>query len=317
MSPITLPSLGALQALIALNRDGSLAAAAVKLGVTRSALSHRIADLEEQLGVPFVRRDGRRIRLTDEGQALIASLGDSVERIEAAVRPLQRRRLQVRVSTVATFASDWLIPRLAGFHDKHPAIEIAVATTMRVVDLATEDVDLAIRHGRGRWEGLEATLLFRETLIPVASPACIDARDVKRIWRSATMIHARSREHDWLIWRKQKAAPVSDGRKLIVENRAQALDAALAGNGIALVDAAYVGPLIAEGRLHSLADTPLLLDDGYYAVHRPAPRNARAVYAFRDWLVAASEEFRQRSETATAPRPSTGAARRRTILPPA
>jgi DNA-binding transcriptional LysR family regulator len=317
MPPVTLPPLGALQALTALNRDGSLAAAAVKLGVSRSALSHRIADLEERLGVALVRREGRRIRLTDEGETLMASLGDSVERIEAAIRPLQRRRLQVRVSTVATFASNWLIPRLASFHHMHPAIEIAVATTVRAVDLATEDIDLAIRHGRGRWEGLQATLLFRETLIPVVASAGTDTRDLKRIWRSATTIHARSREHDWLIWRHRKATPLSEGRKLIVENRAQALDAALAGNGIALVDAAYVGPLIAEGRLRPLVETPLLLDDGYYAVHRPAPRNPRAVCAFRDWLVTASGSFRRNSETVTTPRPSTDAALRRTNPPPA
>lgn len=226
----------------------------------------------------------------------MASLGDSIERIEAAVRPLQRRRLQVRVSTVATFASDWLIPRLADFHDKHPAIEIAVSTTVRVVDFATEDVDLAIRHGAGCWQGAVATLLFRETLIPVVAPNLVNARDVERIWRSATFIHARSRDHDWSIWWRRKGRAAPEGRRLIVENRAQALDAALAGSGIALVDAAYIGPLIAEGRLCVLADMPIPLDNGYYAVHRPTPRNARAVLAFRDWLVAAAREFRPQDD---------------------
>lgn len=287
-----LPPLATLQALAALQRDGSLTAAAGSLGVTRSALSHRIADLEAQLGVALVRKNGRRLRLTDEGETLMASLGDSIARIEAAIRPLQRRRLQVRVSTVATFASDWLIPRLVDFHDKHPAIEISVSTTVRVVDLATEDVDLAIRHGAGRWDGAIATLLFRETLIPVAAPSLVEARDVQRIWRSATLIHARSRDHDWSIWWQRKGSAAPGGRRLIVENRAQALDAALAGNGIALVDAAYIGPLIAEGRLCALAEKPIRLDDGYYAVHRPTPRNARAVLTFRDWLVATAREFR-------------------------
>lgn len=287
-----LPSLATLQALAALRRDGSLTAAAVRLGVTRSALSHRVADLETQLGVALVRKTGRRVRLTDEGETLMASLGDSIERIEASVRSLQRRRLQVRVSTVATFASDWLIPRLADFHDKHPAIEIAVATTVRVVDLTTEDIDLAIRHGAGRWDSMVATLLFRETLIPVAAPSLINTRDVERIWRSATFIHARSRDHDWSIWWRHKKNAAPEGRRLIVENRAQALDAALAGNGIALIDAAYIGPLIAEGRLCTLAETPIPLDDGYYAVHRTTPHNARAVLTFRDWLVATAREFR-------------------------
>jgi DNA-binding transcriptional LysR family regulator len=228
----------------------------------------------------------------------VASLGDAIERVEAAVQPLRRRRAQVRVSTVATFASDWLIPRLASFHDRHPDIEIAVASTVRVVELAAEDVDLAIRHGRGEWPDVMSTLLFRETLLPVATPEYLSGVPERKLWAAATLIHARSREHDWTMWWKHLGRAAPEGRQLTVDNRSQAMAAALAGNGIALVDAAYAEPLIEAHRLRALADAPLLLDDGYYAVHRPSPRNARAVLTFRDWLITESAAWRQRCNKA-------------------
>ncbi|WP_083909672.1 LysR substrate-binding domain-containing protein [Rhodopseudomonas sp. B29] len=298
MPPLPLPSLGALQALVRLSQDGSLAVAAARLGVTRSALSHRIADLEAQLGVALVERAGRRIVLTEEGARLVAALGDAVERIEAAVLPLRRRRAQVRVSTVATFASDWLIPRLASFHDKHPDIEIAVGSTVRAVDLASEDVDLAIRHGRGEWPDVTSTLLFHETLLPVAAPHYLSGVSGNKLWATATLIHARSRAHDWTLWWKHLARTMPEGRELIVDNRSQAMAASLGGSGIALVDAAYAEPLIKAGRLRARADAPLRLDDGYYALHRASPRNARAVLMFRNWLVAESAAWRRRCNEA-------------------
>jgi DNA-binding transcriptional LysR family regulator len=101
---VLLPSLRGLEALTALAKQGSLAEAAKTLAVTRSALSHRIADLEAQLGVALVEKAGRKVRLTDDAEALLATVGDALDRIQAAVAPVQRKRLQLRVSTVGSFA---------------------------------------------------------------------------------------------------------------------------------------------------------------------------------------------------------------------
>src|SRR6202163_4530252 len=143
------PSTRALTALSLLGSLGSLTEAANQLGVTRSALSHRIAELEKGLGVALVRKVGRRLKLTEDGERLLASMGDALERIEAAVQPFRRDRGQIRLSTVSTFASHWLIPRVAEFQARHPQIEVAIFTTTRPVDLRKEDMDCAIRHGRG------------------------------------------------------------------------------------------------------------------------------------------------------------------------
>ncbi len=189
------PSARALSALSLLASLGSLTEAAGQLGVTRSALSHRIAELEESLGVALVRKAGRKLVLTEDGERLLGSVGDALERIEAAVKPFRRDRGQIRLSAVTTFASHWLIPRLADFQARHPRIEVAISTTTRAVDLGREEVDCAIRHGRGAWKGLSATLLFQETLMPIAAPS-VAARLRSRTAQAIPLMRARSRFMD-------------------------------------------------------------------------------------------------------------------------
>lgn len=275
-----LPSIRGLQALAALQRSPSLSHAGEALGVTRSALSHRIAELERQLGVALVRQSGRRAVLTDAAIALLAVMGDALDRIEAAVAPLQRRRRQLRISTVATFASHWLIPRLADWQARQPEIELAISTTTRTIDLATEDFDCAIRHGRGGWSGLTGTLLFRESLVTVAragGPALSAA---------SSLIRARSRFRDWHLWWRACDRPGDPPeRGIVVETRGQAIDAALAGAGVAMMDAAYAMPHLAAGHLRTLGAT-VALREGYYLVAPVTPgRAGAALERLREWLV--------------------------------
>ena len=289
------PSARALSALSLFATLGTLTEAAEQLGVTRSALSHRIAELEKRLGVALVRKSGRRIALTEDGERLLSSMGDALDRIEAAVQPFRRDRGQIRLSTVSTFASHWLIPRIAAFQAQHPKVEVAILTTTRAVDLAEEEVDCAIRHGRGGWKGVDATLLFRETLMPIASPA-VAARcktGTKPGWQGAPLIRARSRFMDWANWQKQD--PMLAGRRikwLTVETRAQALDAAISGAGVALMDMAYIATPVAEGRLRKLAEHPLALPTGYYFVNVPNARSLHLLNHLRDWAVEAARPFR-------------------------
>jgi DNA-binding transcriptional LysR family regulator len=274
-----LPSMRGLQAIALLAKTGSLTSAAEELGVTRSALSHRIADLEEQLGVTLVRKSGRTAVLTDDADALLSVMGDALDRIGAAVEPLRRRRSQLRVSTVATFASLWLLPRFSAFQARHPDIELAISTTRRAIDLHQEDFDCAIRHGAGHWDGLRSTLLFRETLVPVAAFSAIHALE------SAPIIVSRSRYRDWSVWWKRSGRGGKPPEQtLLVETRAQALEAALAGAGVAMMDEAYVSTHVSQNRLRYLGRA-IDLTEGYYLVQRPNPRNDRFVDAFREWLL--------------------------------
>jgi DNA-binding transcriptional LysR family regulator len=183
-----------------------------------------------------------------------------------------------------TFVSHWLLPRLPEFRALHPDIEVALATTRRAIDLETEDFDCAIRHGRGNWPGLTASLLFRETLAPVAAPGADQNLE------GFSIIRARSRYRDWLRWwtaagRMGKPSEVG----LVVDSRAQALQAALAGGGIAMMDMAYLGPHLADGTLRLLAP-PVTLNEGYYLVYRPVRRNDRLLGAFEEWILAAATQ---------------------------
>jgi DNA-binding transcriptional LysR family regulator len=291
------PPARALSALSLLASLGSLREAADRLGVTRSALSHRIAELEKSLGVALVRKAGRNLVLTEDGERLLGSVGDALDRIETAVQPFRRNRGQIRLSTVATFASHWLIPRLADFQVHHPRIEVVISTTTRVVDLASEDCDCAIRHGRGAWKGIASTLLFEETLMPVAA-ASVAGRinsNTRRGWQGIPLIRARSRFVDWSRWQNaERTTPNKPAKWLTVETRAQALDAALAGAGIALMDMAYIGQHVAEGRLKMLAERPIRLPTAYYFVHRADARNLHLVALLRDFVVEAARPLRNR-----------------------
>jgi DNA-binding transcriptional LysR family regulator len=287
------PSARALTALSLLASLGSLREAADRLGVTRSALSHRIAELEKSLGVALVRKTGRRLELTEDGERLLASMGDALERIDDAIKPFQRDRGQIRLSTVATFASHWLIPRVAEFQARHPRIEVAIFTTTRAVDLGREDIDCAIRHGRGAWKGLVSTLLFEETLMPIAAISVADRLAASPSWPGVPLIRAKSRFMDWSKWQKNdRRFPRRPANWLTVETRAQALDAALAGAGIAVMDMAYTAPHVAAGNMKILAEPPLQLPTGYHFVHAANARNIHLLALFRDWVVEAARPFR-------------------------
>ena len=267
-------------ALSALARHGRQRAAAEALGISRSALSHRIADLEKELGATLVTVQGRVCALTDEGVALLAAMGDALDRIEAACAPFRRERRRIRLSTVDTLASNWLLPRLPDLRRAHPGIALAVLTTRRAVDFAAEDVDCGLRQGLGHWPGLEATPLFRETLVPAAAPDLPGRLPAQ--WK---IIAARSRFRDWPRWWRatgQGGAPPE--APFVVENRAQALEAALAGAGVVLTDARYVAGPVAAGRLVRLGPV-LTLEEGIHFVHPPKPRDPRHIRLLRDWLV--------------------------------
>jgi DNA-binding transcriptional LysR family regulator len=272
------PSARALMALSLLASLGSLREAADRLGVTRSALSHRIAELEKSLGIALVRKAGRRLELTEDGERLLASMGDALERIEDAIKPFQRDRGQIRLSTVATFASHWLIPRVAEFQARHPRIEVAIFTTTRAVDLGREDIDCAIRHGRGAWKGLVSTLLFEETLMPIAAISVADRLTASPSWQGIPLIRAKSRFMDWSKWQKSdRRFPRRPAKWLTVETRAHM---------------AYIVTHVAAGNVKPLAERPLQLPTGYYFVHAANARNLHLLALFRDWVVEAARPFR-------------------------
>jgi DNA-binding transcriptional LysR family regulator len=295
------PSLKALRALSFIAAEGSFERAGERLGVSRSAVSHLITDLERQLGVRLLNRARRGVTLTQDGRALLNSMGDAIQRIEAAIEAFRRDRNQIRLTAVATFASCWLVPRLPSLQAQHHHIQMSVLTTNRAIDFGAEDIDCGIRHGLGSWTDLECTLLFREALVLVGLPALIRKRghdNVASFVRSLPIIRARTRPHDLSQWWQGSRLGGSLPRpSLTVENRALAVAAALAGSGVTLIDPRFVEPPSPMSGLVAVPGHVVPLPEGYFFVMPERSRNRRNVNLLGSWLAAEAAKTREGAGT--------------------
>ena len=165
-------AVGQLRAFEAVARHLNFSAAFEELSLTQSAVSRQIQSLESDVGVSLFLRHTRTVELTGAGAQLLRAVMPSLERIDSAVRLIRQSagRKSVAISTWASFASMWLIPRLEAFQQDHPDIDIRIDTTDTQVDLDTTDVDLALRYSLPSQVPPNAERLFGEQVTPVASP---------------------------------------------------------------------------------------------------------------------------------------------------
>ena len=186
--PRRLPPLNALKAFEAAARNESFTRAADELCVTQGAVSQQVKALEVSLGVTLFDRERQRLVITPAGREYLAVVRDALDRIAMGTeRLLQNRGSGVlTVSTSPDFAAKWLVHRLGRFVESHPEIDLRVSATMHHVDFVREDVDVAIRHGDGKWPGLDAVRLCSEQLFPVCSPKLLSGRH--RIGRAADLL---------------------------------------------------------------------------------------------------------------------------------
>lgn len=290
-----LPPLNALRAFEAAARHLSFAGAAAELHVTPAAVSHQVKALEDHLGVKLFRRLNRAVRLTEQGQACLPGLRDAFDRLAAAV---ERARAPVRggvltVSASPSFASKWLVPRLDRFRERHPDIDLRISASMHLVDFAREDVHVGLRYGTGHYPGLHVELLMRNEVFPLCSPVLLRGRRaLKRPedLRHHTLLHddASVRDEscpDWPMW--LRAAGVTDidaTRGPRFDHASMALDAAIAGRGVALTQGVLAGDDLAAGRLVRPFALTFPVEFSYYVVCPPSLRDDPKVAAFRKWV---------------------------------
>jgi LysR family transcriptional regulator, glycine cleavage system transcriptional activator len=287
---VRLPPLSALRAFEAVVRHGSVTRAAAELGVTQPAISQRLRQLEAFLERPLVRRDAGGIAITADGQAYGARLERAFAEIRAATEAVRVGERGLTVSVLATFAQRWLIPRLAGFQEAHPEIEVRLLATSRIADLWREDVDLSIRPGDGSWRGARSDFLVANDLFPVASPALLERQPVREPADLAAQVlirvEAEPRDQDWPRW--LAAAGVRELRPrgwLPLASSSHAIEAAIAGLGVAIGHTPFVVDALDAGRLVA----PLacrIAEDGYFLVAARDKAESRKVRRFRSWLVA-------------------------------
>ena len=240
-----LPPLNALRAFEAAARHLSFTKAAEELSVTQAAVSHQIKALEEMLGVRLFRRFNRRLELTQAGRGYLPPLSDAFDMMAVATRRLRpaEKSGQLKVNTLQSFAIKWLIPRLARFREIHPDIDPMISTSQRLVDLEAEEIEVAIRNGRGDYPGLHVVPLMNDLAFPVCSPRLLEGSEPLR--EASDLCHhillhdfSVSRDGDapdWRAWLKRARVNSIDAEKGPAYNdTAMALQAAIAGQGIAL-----------------------------------------------------------------------------------
>jgi LysR family transcriptional regulator, glycine cleavage system transcriptional activator len=288
-----LPSLNGLRAFEAAARHLSFTRAADELSVTQTAISHQIRRLEEQLGLRLFLRQKRALALTREAETYLPSVRAAFEDLRRATERLRRDGdgHLLTVSTVATLAAKWLVPRLASFQEAHPGIEVRISTSPNLVDFRREAIDLAIRYGRGNWPGLRADWLMAEDIFPVCSPALLKGpvplREPADLARH-TLLHVTGYRDDWRFWLTSFGLPasVTGGPSLTFDVALMALQAAIDGLGVAIGRTPYVEADLAAGRLVKPFDMSLPGAAGFYVVSPTETADAPKIAAFREWLVA-------------------------------
>lgn len=284
-----LPPLNALRAFEATARHLSVKNAADELCVTAGAVSQLIKSLELHLGVPLFRRANRGIFLTDAGQAYLPPVRNAFRQISDATRrvavPAETGILTV--SATPFFASAWLVPRLKGFQDAHPDIDLQVVSSTALADFSRDGVDVAVRHGLGRYPGLSSQRVLTVEIVPVAAPALVERlgmpsapADLGR-WPRVNDAERKA----WPLWfEAQGIEDMGPARGPSFDDSGLLLKAVLAGQGAALLPSAVVADDMAEGRLVQLSDVTWLEDFAYYLVCPETSRDRPKVAAFREWI---------------------------------
>lgn len=286
-----LPPLNALRCFDIAAKHLSFTKAAAELHVTHSAVSHQIKGLEEWLGLPLFRRVNRGLVLTEAGQAYLKPIREAFERLGDATRRLRVRERSgpLTVSVMPSFAGKWLVPRLGRFRQRHPDIDVRISASSELVDFERDDVDIAVRYGRGSWPGLKVELLMHETLFVVCSPGLLEGPDAIRkpgdIARHTLLSDLDWRINVWQIWFEAAGLGAVEGRRALSFNYSNLmLQAAVDGLGVALSQHALAGDDLAAGRLVRPFDISLPTEYAYYVVMPEASAERPKIAAFRNWL---------------------------------
>jgi len=298
-------SAGHLRAFEAVARHLNFRAAAEEMALTQSAVSRQIQSLEEDVGVPLFLRHTRAVELTSAGAQLLLAVSQSLPRIDAAVRQIRQNagRRTVALTTFASFASMWLIPRLEQFQRDNPDIDIRIDASDNTVDLDVADVDLALRYGPMANMPTQAVRMFGEQLTPVVSPWLLKTRPLAKPADVAdfALIEAGDAHHthlEWLTWRRwfdeHGLSKLQPKRWLYFNYAYQMVQAALTGQGVVLARLPLVAESLANGDL--LEPLPRLRMDSpmaYWMVVGPRSAQRPEIRAFCEWLMLQSRITRQ------------------------
>lgn len=296
----SLPGTRALRTLVSAGRHLNFTRAADELGLTPAAVSYQIKEIEDQLGVKLFVRSSRSIHLTPEGEVLLeasAEALDIVNRATARVRRMSRTTTtQLKVTVDPHFATKWLMRRVDSFRKLNPGIELRFEVSYEVREFDVDDIDIAIRYGGGKYPGLAANRLFENVVVPVCSPKLLksgrpltEPRDLMH----HTLAHIEwSRQGvTWPNWQMWMAAAgindFDDSRVVVFGTSSDAVEAALAGEAVALADFAMIANDLSDGRLVRPFQLSIKApaEFAYFLVYPTGSAADPRIVAFRDWLL--------------------------------
>lgn len=302
-----LPPLDLLRGFEAAARHLSFTRAADELSLTQSAVSRQIKALEDHLGAPLFRRQHRALLLTEAGQLLHRAVADALRRIAEAAAQLRAPARTLTVSTTISFASLWLVPRLAAFRQTHPEVDIRVDANNRFVDLARDGIEVAVRYAPPSMVPGDAIRLFGEEVMPVSSPALLRRQPLATAADLANHVLLHYERPDggapWLSWPAWfefvGAAPVKPRGTLHLTQYDQVIQAAVDGQGVAIATSPLVKHLIRDGRLVAPLKQRAASARAFYVVVAQQAARRPEVEAFVQWLIAQAKEDEARDATAT------------------
>ena len=279
-------------------RHRSFTAAARELSVTQPAVSRSIRQLEAALGISLFTRSHRSVELTEAGEILFQAVSAGFGRILEAARRLRgRAHAHVTLLTSAAFAHYWLVPRLSDFHARHPEIDLRFQVSDKLLDLAEESSSLGVRLGTGNWHGYNSEPIVAEEVFPIASPAYGDAlahTDDPGALARERLIHLDEPfipSRTWSEWfDAMNARYHDDGSGLRLNHYVLVLQAAMAGEGLAMGWAHLVDPLIEQGLLVRIGRRKWRTERSFQLIWSSRTPLSPQAEAVRDWILAAAPD---------------------------
>lgn len=293
---LRLPPLSGLRLFEAAARCGSFKRAAQELMLTPGALSHGINSLEQWLDVELFERNTRGAVLTPTGRQYLPHISEALSTIATATLRLPSRRFEDRlsISSPSLFTYKLLLPRMRKFREMYPKTVVTVEASRQIVQLPSDQFDVAIRNSREPWPKLSCDLLGRIKFVPVGAPDYV--RELTRggalDWSRATLIHTAAASEDWETWCNHSRIDTSSAHKFVVSSGQLALEAAVGGVGLAIGRLPIVDDDIAAGRLAIAVDHVVPVMSGYWLVKPPGTETRREIIAFRNWLLKEMSQLR-------------------------
>jgi LysR family glycine cleavage system transcriptional activator len=293
VAPVKIPSLSSIRAFEAAARLGSFARAAGELDTTSASVSYHVRQLERQLGVPLFRRHAHRVELTPGGALIANEAINAFAALRASfVRAVDVDQARLTLTTLPTFATSWLTPKLGRFRKRHPDIVFELDVSSDSQELGEGNLDAAIRNGHGRWPGLRAVKLLPSIFMPLCAPALKAAAAGLANPRRALEVPLLGRPDWWAMWYRARgiqSAPARESFGTRLPHEYLDAAAALAGQGITIGSPLLFRSEIASGRLVRAHE--FVAGDGraFWFVHPLARQGSAKLEKFREWICAEAE----------------------------